>query len=83
VGTPEPLQGRCLSPVDYTQFIAGPEALQGAVFGLPWESFWVHANDPSGLLHVIKQIEEAGGRVINGTEIPNYKTTVPQGGWDW
>jgi amidase len=27
--------------------------------------------------------EEAGGCVINGTEIPNYRTIVAQDGWDW
>jgi amidase len=70
---------------DYTQFLAGPEALKGAVFGLPWKSFWVHAREDNlpGLLRAVKLIEEAGGRVINNTEIRNYETTVAQNGWDW
>jgi amidase len=55
------------------------------VFGLPWKSFWVHAEEAmqAKLLDLIALIEEAGATVINGTELPNYKTIVSPDGWDW
>lgn len=36
-----------------------------------------------GLIAAIEAIKKAGGRVINGTELPNYKTFVAPNGWDW
>lgn len=55
------------------------------MFGLPWQSFWVHAQDDNmpGLLSALNSIEKAGGRIINGTELPNYKTIISPDGWDW
>lgn len=70
---------------DYTQFLADSSALEGAVFGVPWESFWVYAEADNlpGLFAAIEAIESAGGTVLNGTEIPNYATFISPDGWDW
>jgi amidase len=75
---------QCFTP-DYMQFLNEPKVLRGAVFGLPWKSFWVHAREDNlpGLLRAIHLIRAAGGTVINGTELPNYETTVAPNGWDW
>ena len=70
---------------DYASSLSDRSALKGAKLGIPWDSFWVHA-DPeqlSVLLDFIDQIASAGATVVNGTEIPNYETTVCQAGWDW
>lgn len=52
---------------DYTQFLANSSALEGAVFGVPWESFWVYAEADNlpGLFAAIEAIESAGGTVID------------------
>lgn len=69
----------------YTQFLANRTALQGATFGLPWKSFWVHAEEPmlSSLIELLELIKEAGATIINGTELPNYETIVSPNGWNW
>lgn len=69
----------------YTPFVTDRNALQGAYFGLPWESFWVYANsDIQGqLLELIDLMRDAGATVVNGTEMPNYQTIVNPNGWDW
>ena len=69
----------------YTQFLSTKEALKGAVFGLPWKSFWSLA-DPAQqtqLLSLISLIQSAGATIINGTELPNYQTIVSPDGWNW
>ena len=69
----------------YSQFLSSKTALKGAVFGLPWMSFWVFA-DPlqqAQLLELINLIEGAGATVINGTELPDYKKIVSPDGWNW
>ncbi|MCJ1400618.1 hypothetical protein MMC11_003825 [Xylographa trunciseda] len=74
------------TPVDgYVQFVTDKSALIGAVFGLPWQSFWA-LNDPAQneqLVALIRLIESAGATVINGTELPNYQTIVSPNGWNW
>lgn len=69
----------------YTQFLANKTALQGATFGLPWKSFWVHAQEPmlSSLIELLELIKGAGATIINGTELPNYDTIVSPNGWNW
>jgi amidase len=69
----------------YMQFLVNKSALKNATFGLPWSSFWVHADDEqkSQLLSVISLIESAGGVVQNNTELPNYETIVSPEGWNW
>ena len=69
----------------YSQFIASKDALVGAVFGLPWKSFWVLLDEVqrTSLLELVKVIQEAGATIINGTELPNYERIVSPDGWDW
>ncbi|MCJ1377270.1 hypothetical protein MMC17_000362 [Xylographa soralifera] len=74
------------TPADgYVQYVTDKSALKGAVFGLPWQSFWA-LNDPAQneqLVALIQLIENAGATVINGTELPNYQTIVSPDGWNW
>ncbi|OCK99635.1 glutamyl-tRNA amidotransferase subunit A [Cenococcum geophilum 1.58] len=69
----------------YAQFLANKDALKGATFGLPWQSFWVLADDEQQqlLLELLELIELAGATIINGTELPNYQTIVSPNGWNW
>lgn len=69
----------------YTHFLANRTSLQGATFGLPWKSFWVHAEEPmlSSLMELLELIKGAGATIINGTELPNYETIVSPNGWNW
>ena len=69
----------------YLQYLTDRSALRNATFGLPWNSFWVYADEEqkSHLLTVISLIESVGGLVINNTELPNYETIVSPDGWDW
>ncbi|KAJ0164779.1 putative amidase, partial [Colletotrichum tanaceti] len=69
----------------YSQFLANKEALRDAVFGIPWDSFWVYASaeEQAQLGRLIELIEAAGARIVNHTEIGDYKNIVNTGGWDW
>lgn len=69
----------------YVQFLANKSSLGGAVFGLPWESFWVYADSEQQqvLLDIVALIESAGATIVNGTEILDYETLVSTNGWDW
>ncbi|KAJ5757730.1 uncharacterized protein N7511_006424 [Penicillium nucicola] len=69
----------------YTQFLSKKHALKGAVFGIPWESFWAlgDADQISQLLELVELIKSAGATVINGTELPHYKQIVSPDGWNW
>ncbi|RSM17053.1 hypothetical protein CDV31_004110 [Fusarium ambrosium] len=69
----------------YAQYLTDKKALKDAVFGLPWESFWVHADEDmqKQLLEVVDLIKSAGATIINGTEITNYETLVSPDGWNW
>ncbi|RSL59416.1 hypothetical protein CEP53_005803 [Fusarium sp. AF-6] len=69
----------------YAQYLTDKKALKDAVFGLPWESFWVHADEDmqKQLLEIVDLIKSAGATVINGTEITNYETLVSPDGWNW
>jgi amidase len=69
----------------YIQFLTDKSSLRNATFGLPWNSFWVHADaeQQASLLSLISLIESAGATVINSTELPNYETIVSPDGWDW
>lgn len=72
-------------PGGYSQFLTNSRALQNATFGLPWQSFWTLASEEqqASLLGLIELIRGAGATVINGTELPNYQTTVSPDGWNW
>lgn len=69
----------------YKQFLADHTALQNATFGLPWNSFWVYADDEqlTQLLSVITLIQSAGGTIVNNTELPNADVIVSPDGWNW
>ncbi|MCJ1249801.1 hypothetical protein MMC30_007027 [Trapelia coarctata] len=69
----------------YSQFLSNKSTLKGAVFGLPWQSFWA-LNDPAQtaqLLTLISLLKSAGATIINGTELPNYQTIVSPTFWNW
>lgn len=74
-------------PVDLTLHISNKSALANSVFGIPWNSFWIHADDEQRrvLGELVNLIKSAGAEVINNTktEITNYETIVSQNGWDW
>ena len=88
---PDPRDNRSMEQVGrtpeggYVQFLSNATALQGAVFGLPWASFWALNNEQQNaqLLELLQLIESAGATIINGTELPSYQQIVPQDGWDW
>jgi amidase len=69
----------------YSQFLATKEVLRGATFGLPWNSFWVYADDEQRriLETILGLLSGAGATIVNGTEILNYETLVSPDGWDW
>ncbi|ETN43256.1 uncharacterized protein HMPREF1541_02415 [Cyphellophora europaea CBS 101466] len=69
----------------YVQLLSGTEALSGATFGLPWESFWIYADEEQQetLLSLMQLVQLAGATVINGTEILDFETLVSPDGWDW
>lgn len=69
----------------YTEFLANRTALDGAVFGIPWETFWVYADSEQQnvLLSMIDTIRTAGATIINGTELPSRDLLVSPDGWDW
>lgn len=65
--------------------MASKEALKGAVFGLPWASFWA-LGDPdliAQLMELVELIKAAGATVINGTELPHREKIVAPDGWNW
>ncbi|KAK8023304.1 amidase [Apiospora marii] len=57
------------------RYLATSSSLRGATFGLPWHSFWVHADEgrQSVLKLVLSLIEAAGAAIVNGTEIADYE----------
>lgn len=69
----------------YAQFLTDKTSLKGAVFGLPWNSFWVYADSEQQaiLLDIIALVESAGANIVNETEILDYETLVSSDGWDW
>lgn len=69
----------------YVQYLSSKTDLDGAVFGLPWNSFWVYAGSEQQetLLAIISLVESAGATIVNNTEILDYQTIVSDDGWDW
>ncbi|EIT82788.1 alpha-glucosidase [Aspergillus flavus] len=69
----------------YAQFLTNKTALKGATFGIPWKSFWALGDEDqiSQLLELVDLIKQAGATVINGTELPHYKTIVSPDGFNW
>lgn len=72
-------------PNGYSQFLTGRHALKGARFGLPWNSFWTLSDETqrASLLELVDLLRAAGATIINGTELPNYRTIVSPNGWNW
>ncbi|KIW46380.1 uncharacterized protein PV06_02054 [Exophiala oligosperma] len=69
----------------YVQFMTTKDALANATFGLPWQSFWVYADEEqqNQLLELLELIRSAGATIINNTEITDYETIVSPDGWNW
>ena len=69
----------------YIRGLKDRSALQGAKFGLPWQSFWAlnNADQNRQLLELLSLIQQAGAEILNNTELPNYQTIVSPDGWDW
>lgn len=69
----------------YAQYLTNKASLANATFGIPWNSFWVYADEEqlATLTAIINLIKSAGATVINGTEILDYQTIVSPNGWDW
>lgn len=69
----------------FVGFLSNKTALQGATFGIPWESFWVYADaeQQETLVSLVQLIEDAGATVVNSTEILNFELLVSPDGWDW
>jgi amidase len=65
----------------YMQFLTDKSALRNATFGLPWNSFWVHADQEqqSQLVSITALLEEAGATVLNNTELPNWDYGTTRG----
>nr|POE53370.1 putative amidase [Quercus suber] len=69
----------------YASLLTDRHALKGATFGIPWQSFWVYADEEqlAVLLAIVDLVKAAGATIINGTEIPSRDTTVSPDGWNW
>ncbi|KAG8169476.1 hypothetical protein KVR01_000221 [Diaporthe batatas] len=69
----------------YAQFISDKSSLEGAIFGLPWKSFWVYADveQQEILVSILRLIESSGATIVNETEILDFETLVSKDGWDW
>ena len=69
----------------YAKFLSDKSALRGARLGIPWKSFWAlaDAEQLSVLLDIVDLLKQAGAEIVNGTELPNYKTIVSPTGWNW
>ncbi|XMA07531.1 hypothetical protein WAI453_000322 [Rhynchosporium graminicola] len=68
----------------YAQFLTSKSALEGAVFGLPWLTFWQYSSleQQTTLLSLISLIRASGAVIINGTELPNREKIINPLGWD-
>ncbi|KAI7545775.1 amidase family protein [Hortaea werneckii] len=69
----------------YTQYLTDHHALKHAVFGVPWETFWVYADEEqqATLLLMIETLKDAGATIVNNTELPSRDLLVSPDGWDW
>lgn len=74
-----------VSKCGFSKHLSKKDALKGATFGLPWMSYWRHADDEQ--LQILEQalnvIKAAGATIINGTEITNYEKIVNPDSWNW
>jgi amidase len=69
----------------FAQLLTTKDSLKGATFGLPWNSFWVYADDTQKAVlgDLLSLIESAGATIVNETEILGYETIVSPDGWNW
>ena len=69
----------------YTQCLTDRHALKDATFGVPWETFWVYADEEQQalLLSMIETLKDAGATIVNNTELPSRNLLVSPDGWDW
>ncbi|KAI7231812.1 amidase family protein [Hortaea werneckii] len=69
----------------YTQYLTDRHALKHAVFGVPWETFWVYVDEEQQavLLSMIETLKDAGATIVNNTELPSRDLLVSPDGWDW
>ncbi|KAI9717968.1 MAG: hypothetical protein M1828_007060 [Chrysothrix sp. TS-e1954] len=69
----------------YASLLTNKQALRTATFGIPWDSFWVYTDmeQRAKLLSFLSLLESAGAKVVNHTEITDFKTLVSPNGWDW
>ncbi|RMY90947.1 hypothetical protein D0861_03360 [Hortaea werneckii] len=69
----------------YAQYLTDRHALKDAIFGVPWETFWVYADDQQQavLLSMIETLQHAGAMIVNNTELPSRDLLVSPDGWDW
>ncbi|TQB74949.1 hypothetical protein MPDQ_003982 [Monascus purpureus] len=79
-----------VSEQQYTSYISGQEALEGARFGLPWKGVWEMASKNKSLKaqysrlgEVIQRIKDAGAEVIENTDFPSAEEIISPKGWDW
>ncbi|KAF1922699.1 glutamyl-tRNA amidotransferase subunit A [Didymella exigua CBS 183.55] len=72
-------------PGGYMPYLKTKSSLQNATFGIPWASFWKHADADqlAQLLALVAAIKAAGATVLNNTEIPNRELTISPDGWNW
>ncbi|KAI0154512.1 amidase family protein [Xylariaceae sp. FL1272] len=69
----------------YSQSVTGRKSLQGARFGIPWDSFWKH-NSPEQadeLMQILYHLRLGGATIVNNTELENHNSLVNPHGWDW
>lgn len=78
-------QGGRASEHGYLPSLGDRYALENARFGLPWNSFWMHADEEQRerLLSIVSLIKAAGSTIINETELSNFETIVSPTGWNW
>ncbi|KAG6029739.1 hypothetical protein E4U41_000286 [Claviceps citrina] len=69
----------------YARFLTTKASLKDATFGIPWKSFWVHADaeQQATLQSLVELIGSAGATIVNNTEVTNYETIVSPDGWNW
>ncbi|RMZ02218.1 hypothetical protein D0862_06114 [Hortaea werneckii] len=71
--------------VGYTQYLTDRHALEHAVFGVPWETFWIYTDGEQRkvLLSMIETLKDAGATIVNNTELPSRDLLVSPDRWDW
>ncbi|KAL9083785.1 MAG: hypothetical protein Q9159_005573 [Coniocarpon cinnabarinum] len=69
----------------YTCQLTNSSVLNGATFGIPWDSFWVYADEEqqATLLSMLDLVSSAGATIVNNTEITDHETLVSPDGWNW